>query len=316
MSRAKVSELFAVIPAGNILGENVLWHQAQQALYWIDIEGALLQRYQLEHAVVETFVLPQRVGSFAFLQDGGPYQLVVAFACGFALYNFQTGATKWLDKPLPESANSGLRFNDGRVDRQGRFWAGTMVEDERFARQSARLYQLAANGSAIPRLQGLTISNGLCWSLDGRLMYHADSPKHQILQYQFCPETGHISQPQLFARTPDNAHPDGSAIDAQGYLWSAHWGAGQVVRYAPDGHIDLVLTLPVSQPSSVALCGPKLDLLAVTSSSLGLTASQLAAQPQAGHLFIYQLSGVQGVAEPHCHCAASWLSATTTALLP
>ena len=92
--------------------------------------------------------------------------------------------------------------------------------------------------------------------------------------------------------------------------------ANRPIFYAPDGSIDLQLTLPVSQPSSVALCGPSLDLLAVTSSSLGLTASQLAAQPQAGHLFIYQLSGVQGLAEPHCHCEASWLSATTTALLP
>ena len=130
---------------------------------------------------------------------------------------------------------------------------------------------------------------------------------NQIKQYPYDAATATIGAAVLFADTPHNAHPDGSTIDAAGYLWNAHWGAGKVVRYRPDGSIDLELTLPVSQPSSVAIGGPNLDLLFVTSSRLGLSDAQLAAQPLAGNLFIYQLHGIQGVLENHCQLSPQWL---------
>lgn len=317
MSKATVGALLTSIGSQNILGENVLWHSAEQALYWIDIEGALLQCYQWQSAKLSRYVLPQRIGSFAFLQTdslppgssskqhGNDFQLVAAFADGFALYNLQTQALKWLSQP--ELHLAGHRFNDGRISRDGEFFAGTMVEDAKLSRQQASLYRLDPQGQAQPVLQNLCISNGLCWSLDGRYVYHADSPRHQIIRYRFDPATAAFSDPLLFAQTPDNAHPDGSTIDAAGYLWNAHWGAGQVVRYRPDGSVDLVVDLPVSQPSSVAIGGPQMDLLFVTSSRLGLSAAQLAAQPQAGNLFVYQLHGITGVEENHCRCSPQWL---------
>jgi L-arabinonolactonase len=307
VSNAAVGTLLTSIKSQNILGENVLWHDAEQAVYWIDIEAALLQRYCLAKAEYRVFALPQRIGSFAFLQDGPQldFQLIAAFAEGFALYNFHSKALKWLSQP--EGHLAGHRFNDGRVNRQGEFWAGTMVENATLSDTPAALYRLDATGKAQPMLGNMCISNGLCWSLDGRILYHADSPKHQINQYPYDAATGTVGAGVLFADTPHNAHPDGSTIDAVGYLWNAHWGAGKVVRYRPDGSIDLELNLPVSQPSSVAIGGPSLDLLFVTSSKLGLSEEQLAAQPLAGNLFIYQLHGIQGVLENHCQLSAEWL---------
>jgi L-arabinonolactonase len=290
----------AVIPADNILGENVLWHAQQQAIYWIDIEAALLQRYSLANKSIERFKLPQRVGSFAFLasEANDENQIIAAFAEGFAVYNFASGQLRWLDRLLQGAA--GLRFNDGRVDRQGRFWAGSMVEDARLTQQSGHLYCLQQAGRAQAHLDNIAISNGLCWSPDGLTMYHADSPTHQIFQYDFCPLTGTVSNKTLFATAPDNAHPDGSIVDAQGCVWSAHWGAGKVVRYAPDGKIIAEVLMPVSQPSSVAIGGPNMDWLLVTSSKLGLKPQQAKQQPDAGHVFIYQLDESLGLVEQTC----------------
>jgi L-arabinonolactonase len=293
----------AVIPADNILGENVLWHAEQQMIYWIDIEAALLQRYNLANQKIEKFSLPQRVGSFAFLASeandkNNENQIIAAFAEGFAVYNFASGNLRWLDRLL--HAAPGLRFNDGRVDRQGRFWAGSMVEDAQLTEQSGSLYCLQRGGKARAHLNNIAISNGLCWSPDGLTMYHADSPTHQIFQYDFCPLNGTLNNKRLFATAPDNAHPDGSIVDAQGCVWSAHWGAGKVVRYAPDGKILGEVCMPVSQPSSVAIGGPNMDWLMVTSSKLGLNPQQAAQQPEAGHLFIYQLDESLGLSEQTC----------------
>jgi len=307
VNNVAVGELLTSIASQNILGENVLWHHTEQAIYWIDIEAALLQRYTLASAEFSTFVLPQRIGSFAFLQQGPQqdFSLIAAFAEGFALYNPQTKALKWLSQP--EAHLAGHRFNDGRVNRQGEFWAGTMVENAAISDTQAALYRLAPTGQVQQVLSSVCISNGLCWSLDGCTLYHADSPKHQINQYPYDATTGTVGEAVLFADTPHNAHPDGSTIDAAGYLWNAHWGAGKVVRYRPDGRIDLELNLPVSQPSSVAIGGPNLDLLFVTSSRLGLSEMQLSQQPLAGNIFIYQLHGVQGVLENHCNLLPHWL---------
>lgn len=327
MQQASIGAMLTSIPCQNILGENVLWHAAEQAIYWVDIEGCLLQRYQWDTAELTRFTLPQRMGSFGFLapasmqrlaQLSAPntaqpaelssvhsYSLIAAFADGFALYHPPTQAIQWLAQP--ELGLPGSRFNDGRVSRQGEFFAGTMQElsakqlaQANLPENSAALYRLLPSGEAQSILNELRISNGLCWSLDGQRLYHADSPCHQIKEYVFDATTGAVSAGRVFAETPENAYPDGSTVDAAGYLWNAHWGAGQVVRYRPNGDVDLVLSMPVSQPSSVAIGGPRLDLLFVTSSRLGLSAAQLAEQPLAGNLFIYQLHGIQGVVENLC----------------
>lgn len=296
------------VPVQNVLGENALWHPLLQRFYWVDIEAGQLHWLSADLRQVHQHRLPQRIGSFGVLDvpPDAPFQWVLALESGFALYHPDTGALRWLARP--ELHLPGNRFNDGRTDRQGRFWAGTMVETCSQSEQAGALYQLNQQGQAVCHLRQLQISNGLCWSLDGRRMYHADSPRHQIWQYEFCPEQATLSAPRLFANFADNASPDGSTIDADDCLWTALWGTSTVVRLDPQGQVNLTLTLPVSQPSSVAIGGEHGDLLFVTTSRLGLNARQLAEQPAAGDLFIYQLSRPLAVPESVCHFEPTWLA--------
>lgn len=302
------TRLLQRIPVQNVLGENALWHPLLQRFYWVDIEAGMLHWLSADLRQAHQLALPERIGSFGVLDvaAGAPYQLVLALESGFALFHPQTGALRWLARP--EQQLRGNRFNDGRTDRQGRFWAGTMVETPLQPGQAGALYQLNRRGEAVCHLRHIQISNGLCWSLDGRRMYHADSPRHQIWQYEFGTEPASLSQPRLFAEFADNASPDGATVDAEDYVWTALWGTSTVVRLNPQGQVCLTLTLPVSQPSSVALGGEHGDLLFVTTSRLGLNARQLAEQPAAGDVFIYQLSRPLAVAESLCHLEPDWLT--------
>jgi L-arabinonolactonase len=296
------------VPVQNVLGENALWHPLLQRFYWVDIEAARMHWLSADLRQVHQLALPERIGSFGVLDAGAdaPYQFVLALQSGFALYHPHTGVLRWLARP--ERHIRGNRFNDGRTDRQGRFWAGSMVETQYQTPQCGALYQLNRQGQAVRHLRQLQISNGLCWSLDGRRMYHADSPRHQIWQYEFSTEQATLSQPRLFADFAENASPDGATVDAEDHVWTALWGTGTVVRLNPQGQVCLTLTLPVSQPSSVAIGGEHGDLLFVTTSRLGLNARQLAEQPAAGDVFIYQLSRPLAVPESVCHLEPEWLA--------
>ena len=263
------------------------------ALWWTDIQERRLYRYDWATRKWKTFPTPERIGSFGLIE--GHSAIIAAFESGIALYEPRGGTPKWLARP--DANNPGVRFNDGRADRQGRFWAGTMVETEpRTGR--ANLYCVDRSGQARQRENGITISNGICWSPDSSRFYFADSALRTIYSYEFNPGTGAITNRREFVRTPEGAHPDGASVDAEGYLWSAHWGAGRVVRYTPDGEIDRILEVPVSQPTCVAFGGPGLDLLFVTSAREGLSETELAQQPSAGDIFVYKM-GCVGLAENH-----------------
>ena len=282
------ARLREVIPIGNLHGEGVQWNADDGCLWWTDITGCTLHRHDLGDGASSSFTTPERLGCFAFIEGDG--RLLAAFASGFALFAPASGAVEWLDRLEPPG--SGRRFNDGRVDRQGRFWAGTMVEDANLAApDSAALYCLDPAGRPIERETGIGISNGLCWSPDGTRMYFADSPRHVIHAYDFDCATGMIGGRREFARTAVGIEPDGSTVDAEGHVWNAQWGGGQVVRYAPDGRIAEVVETPgASQPTCVAFAGNALDLLCVTTARLGLDRAALDAQPNAGHLFVYETS--------------------------
>lgn len=331
-----------VVAVQNVLGENALWHWEAQCFYWIDIECAALFRLTAASwrsaadaaaGSIQRTRLPERPGSFAIRAAAPDYPLVIAFASGFALFNPNDGAVRYLAKP--EADQPGHRFNDGRCDRQGRFWAGTMVEEAveeaveevvkvegsaATALQSTdkattgktvaghtplgALYLLQDDGRARRYLQDIRISNALCWSLDSQWLYHADSARHQLCRYPFsavAPDgMPQLGAAQVLVQFADNTNPDGATVDREGMIWLALWGIGQVVRIAPDGAVVQRLRLPVSQPSSVAIGGSQGDLLFVTTSSLGLTPAQRRAQPQAGDLFICQLDRPLAVAESLC----------------
>lgn len=280
-----------ILRVRNILGEGILWDSRRGRLWWTDIQAHRLYQYDWARGTLQFHETPERVGSFGLVAQSE--QLIVAFASGIGIYQPPGRSVDWLHRP--ESANQGARFNDGRVDRQGRFWAGTMVETER-AEASACLYSVQGAGAARCHLRNLRISNGLCVSPDGSLLYLTDSPTREISVCSLIEPEGTLGERRSFAHTPEGAYPDGAAIDADGCLWSAHWGAGCIVRYTPTGRIDRVLHVPTRQPSCVCFGGPDLDILCITSAREGLDGATLNREPNAGDVFLYR-AGVKGLPE-------------------
>ncbi len=274
----------------NALGEGIIWDAASACVWWTDIDGSKLYRYQSEDKQLDHWTTPERLGSFALVSDSE--FLICGFASGFAYFNPHSGELQWLEKI--EQNNPGTRLNDGRADRQGRFWAGSMVESG--DRGAGALYCLDQQLQVASKVSGLTISNGLCWSPDSTVMYHTDTPSRRIHAYDFDAATGAIANQRCLVRTEKGCFPDGSSVDAEGYIWNAQWGASQVVRYSPEGEVDFVLPLPVSQPTCVAFGGPKLDRLFVTSATQGFDEQTLSAEPEAGNVLVFQ-ANISGIAD-------------------
>lgn len=280
-------ELIAEINVRNSLAESIIWNAEHQTLWWTDIQSKKLYRYYLHNQSLQAWNTPERLCSFGFTQD--PARIVAAFESGFALYDPFNGEIEWLARP--ELDYRGTRFNDGRVDRQGRFWAGTLREksdtfDDKGEPCRASIYCL--NGSSCRRIiEGVHATNSLCWSEDGTRMYYTDSPTKKIMQAEFDPEKAMPGPASEFASIDGDGFPDGSVIDSEGYLWNAEWRGGRVLRYAPDGRVDRVLQVPVWQPTCVCFAGEHLELLCVSSARDELPAEKASADDCDGNIFIY-----------------------------
>jgi sugar lactone lactonase YvrE len=194
----------------------------------------------------------------------------------------------------PESHLPQTRFNDGKCDRNGRFWAGTMGTIN--GKPAGALYRFDADHSLHTMHHDISVSNGLGWSPDNRIMYYADSPTYNIYAYDFEPETGTMSNERVFAHHKVG-FPDGLTVDAEGYVWSARWDGWQVIRFAPDGSIDQVVEMPVQRPTSCVFGGSDLRQLYVTTATTGLSEADLARQPLAGSVLVLD-AGVSGLPEP------------------
>lgn len=280
-------QLLHTIDVGNTLGECILWNDLQQTVWWTDIHHATLYRFSPQTSDLTEFALPERLCSFGFVV--ADERLVCAFASGLALYHPESGELTWLARP--EARYRGTRFNDGRVDRHGCFWAGTMVEgdgrDERGKPVQGSLYRLA--GRECKRMLGdISIPNSICWSLDGSTLYFADSPSQAISTFDTDGRSGELRNKRTFAQCSGTSAPDGSVVDAEGYLWNAQWGGSKIVRYSPAGEICSEIHLPVTQPTCVCFGGNDMNLLFVTTARENLDASQLASQPRAGDVFVYK----------------------------
>jgi sugar lactone lactonase YvrE len=285
-------KLLTMVPSANALGEGPLWNDHDGKLWWTDIHARRLHRLTLDSGAVESIDTPERLCSFAFLPEGGS-RILAAFETGMAYFDVETKALDWIARV--EEKGSGRRFNDGRTDRQGRFWVGSMVEDAEMAGEdTGALFCLEHNGELVPHAVGVAISNSLCTSPDGLTLYFADTPKQAIFAYDLDPESGNISNKRFFAEVTEG-YPDGAVTDEEGCLWSARWGAGEVVRHAPDGKVVDRIKVPAGQVTSVAFGGPDRKTLFVTSAREGLDAAALAQDPGAGNLFIFQ-SDVAGLA--------------------
>ncbi len=274
----------------DVLGEVPRWHAGEQALYWIDALKPAIHRLDPATDKVESFTPPEKLGSFAPCASGG---LIIAGRNGFALYDPRSGAFARIADPEHQAAENIL--NDGRCDARGRFWAGSMTKT--MQRASGRLYRVA-EGSVDALDDGIWVSNGVAWSPDGATMYFADSHVRTIFAYDYDLDAGTIGPRRVFAET--SAHPgvpDGASVDSDGFLWSAQFDGGCLMRYAPDGSLERTLPLPVSRPTACAFGGGDLRTLYVTTARFRLAPEQLAAEPLAGALLALDV-GVKGLPEP------------------
>lgn len=280
----------------DILGESPIWDERAQALYWVDIRQPAIRRLDYRDGTVSTWAMPELVGCIALVEDG---RLLVALGAEVALFDTRDGEMQPV-ATLPQRV-PGHRFNDGRCDRQGHFWVGTMHNVTRGP--EGVLYRLGAGGFE-PVLDRLCIPNSLCWSPDGRTMYFADSLRYAIDAYDVDLATGLPTQRRTVARSDPPGFPDGSTVDAQGFVWNAEFNAARLVRYAPDGHVDRVVPMPVPRPTCCAFGGPDLDVLFVTTASQNMSPEELRAQPLAGALLRLDGTGARGLPEPRVALAS------------
>ncbi|MGB6975888.1 MAG: SMP-30/gluconolactonase/LRE family protein [Gammaproteobacteria bacterium] len=275
----------------NVLGEGPLWDHRDQLLYWLDIAKAELHCFDLPANKHRAWQMSEPICCIGLRAEGG---FIAAWKSGFGTIELPSG--KFNKLTLSLSAAQGTMFNDGKVDHQGRFWAGT--KDLLEQKMLGSLYCLSPDGLIKELDHGFTVSNGIAWSLDNKTLYFTDSPARTIYQYDFNPATGDISNRRVFVTVANDAgYPDGLTIDSEGYLWGAHWGGWRVTRYKPTGQVDRVVEMPVEQPTSCCFGGEDLDILFVTSASRDLTPAQLARGRQAGGLFTLH-PGVKGLPEP------------------
>lgn len=270
------------------VGEGPVWDAARGILWWVDIPAGLVHCFDPRRGADGTVAVGSAVGAVALRREG---TLLVALADRLAVLDPDSGRLESLLSFAP--GDRPLRCNDGKCDPAGRFWVGRMAVDG--APGEGALLRIDADMALATRLTGLSIPNGLGWSLDGRRMYFVDSAWCEVRSYPYDPETGVMGDGRTLVRFPnDGSVPDGLTVDAEGHLWVARWGAGCVVRIAPDGSIAGRVDLPASQVSSVTFGGDDLGDLYITTAHEDFSAADLAREPLAGGLFRCR-PGVRGL---------------------
>ncbi|AZO83159.1 gluconolactonase [Stutzerimonas stutzeri] len=286
-----------IVDARNAVGESPVWVPEESALYWVDIPAGGLQRWSADTGQVVTWKTPQMLACIARHADGG---WVAGMESGFfRLHPRNDGSLD--SEPLAhvDHARTDMRLNDGRCDRQGRFWAGSMVLNMGANAANGTLYRYSAGqrGPLDSRLSGIIVPNGLGFSPDGRTMYLSDSHPQiqQIWAFDYDIETGTPSNRRVFVdMNRHEGRPDGAAVDADGCYWICANDAGLIHRFTPDGRLDRSLAVPVKKPTMCAFGGPRLDTLFVTSIRPG---DDHDPQSLAGGVFALD-PGVKGLPEP------------------
>ena len=274
-----------------ICGECPVWVEEEGALYLTDIPAKRIHRFNPDNGQHESWPMPEEVGCFALRETGG---LVAALRSGFAFIDLNTGTVDYLCDPEADKPEN--RFNDGRCDRQGRFWAGTMHEPR--TRYDGKLYRLDANATCREMADNVLVANGLAWSPDGSIMYWSDSRCSIVYAFDFDPTSGDVANRRIFIElTEEQGRPDGAAVDAEGFYWSACFMGGRVLRIDPDGRIDRQIQMPVRDITMVAFGGTDLDRLFITTSNEALTEDERRLNPLAGRVFEAD-PGTRGLPEP------------------
>lgn len=281
----------AIVDCNTILGEGPLWDVAEQRLYWIDSYGQKIFRANASGGEVESWDVPQKIGSMALRKDGGA---ILSLADGFYLFDFESGASTLIG--TVERAGPNIRINDGKVDKRGRYVSGSMDITE--ASADGKLYSVGTDLSIREIDDGIVVSNGPCWSPDGSIFYFADSRSRAIWAYDYDLATGNVTNKRRFALFgEEDGLPDGATVDAEGYVWSAGVYKSKLHRFAPDGSRDRTIDMPIVCVTSVMFGGPELDTLYVTSMKTAPVPGVVETGPLAGSLFAITGLGVRGLPE-------------------
>ena len=268
-----------VVRGSDQLGETPLWCERERKLWWLDIERPRLQSFDPTSGAHQ--VMPfdgcTYLGSLALGDDGSRL-----LALDLALH--RQAPSGELSRLAQVEQGLDNRLNDGRVDARGRFWVGTM--DNQLHRPNGALYRVDPGGGVTRMLDGVIVSNGIAFAPDGRTMWFTDTRRHVTWRFDVDLDDGTLSNRRVFADYSDSGdRPDGACVDADGALWTAFFAGRRVVRYRPDGTIDRVVPMPVTNPTCVCFGGDGLRTLYVTSAAKFLTPEQRAAEPLAGSLF-------------------------------
>jgi L-arabinonolactonase len=273
-----------------IIGEGPVWDVAEQTLYFIDILGKKVLRFDPATGSTRQWDVPDVIGSMALRAGGGA---VVALATGVHTLDFHSGECAML--ATSPDLNDMVQLADGKVDRRGRFIVGS--SDRAMEKARGKLYVLDGDNILREIDDGLIISNGPCWSPDDKILYHSDSIRNTVFAYDYDIETGTAANRRAWASTEDlGGIPDGATIDTDGCMWMAICEGQKVVQFRPDGALERVIDMPVKCPASVMFGGAGLDQLYVTSLSPAFLGREAA--PLDGCTFVIEGLGVTGLPEP------------------
>ena len=288
MSKGKIEVKLACETVAGI-GEGAIWDYKNNRLLWIDIQGSVFI-YNPSDGKNKEIKIGKFVGTIV------PYQkniAIVALEDGIYELDLETEKLTFICNP-ENPVISGNRFNDGKCDANGRLWVGTM--DKNSSPEKGRFYVVNGNGEYQQSLTDVTVSNGVCWSLDEKTMYYQDSPLRTVSAFEFNANKGTISEREEIIKMPkDMGNPDGNTIDATGMLWIANWGGACVSRWNPHtGQMLQKIDVPALNVSSVAFGGENLEDLYITTASIAMPSDKEELYPNAGKLFVCQ-PGVKGI---------------------
>lgn len=290
MNNNPVLKIDVVVEHTSLLAEGPVWDNVEKSICWVDILNGKIHQFSTVQNKFTSIFVHQLIGSFAICTDGN---FIVAMQNGFAFVNRKNGNIKKITDP--EAHLPGNRFNEGKCDPAGRFWAGSMPLNE--TEQAGSVYMLESDFSVTKKINNVTISNGMAWSINHTILYYIDTPTMTVVSYDYDINSGGITNKKVVIKVSQTeGYPDGMTIDDEGMLWIAHWGGWQVTRWNPvSGEKIFTIKLPVSNVSCCTFGGEDLRDLYITSAKKDLTEKQLVEQPLAGSLFVIKNCGFSGL---------------------
>jgi len=286
-----------VVQSSDVLGETPLWCDRTQSLLWLDIDAGKLQRFHPATGRHDTFTFDARyVGTAALCANTS--KILLGMDLGLHLFDIGSGHCEKLCQV--EDPRIDNRLNDGRCDAEGRLWVGSM--DNQLHRPSGAFYRVDPDGSVHRQFDGVIVSNTVAISPTQERLYFSDTRRFMTWQFDLDVRKGSLGNRTVFVdHTQAKDRPDGACVDSEGYVWNAIFAGGRVVRYAPDGRVDAVVQVPVTNPTCVCLGGPAMRTLFITTARKFLDRSRLRAEPLAGAVLAIDVS-TPGLPESRFRC--------------